>query len=387
MAKPVEILCVAPLREADPYRTRDRNVFEGLGLDTGFESRDAAVAEVTRPVLIREGLHTPSRDAIEVRDAKLYEHTGMRFLVATLVLASTELLSNTNIVAFEQETTKIFEELCAAEYDDTVRVRWVNRTLFVNDLAEVPQRWFQKDGAKATEIGTKRTFYGNWGNNVLVHTPDADLSQFDLADPIVHAQYLWCYLTDIERISLGYLSMVNSGKRVKDELVSGVIDLHFELAMESVLRERTRTESQPWYRDVVDAILTSWEYETVHEDVDRRLSRLEHIVQARSELFDRSQSRIMEITLFVLGALTLVSLAISLVQTAFAEISADEDALRPSGGLFELMRQFDASALVWWSLALSIVIILAARLVPGVRNRNLKEGRDVRAGRRAQGRR
>lgn len=387
MSTSVQILCVAPLREADPYRVHGRDVFSGLGLDTEFVSRDRAAAEITKPVVVRDGLSAPQSDGIEVRDAKMYEHTGMRFLTAVLVIQDITRLDRGRVVEFEQETTRIFEELCAANYSEEVKVRWVNRTLYVTDTADIPVRWFQQEGEQQVQLGTKRTFHGNWGNNVLVHTPDADFSYFDLTEPIVHAQYLWCYLTDIERISLGYLDMLNSGRRIKNELVVGVVDLHFELAMESVLRERTRTESQPWFRDVVEAILASWKYDTVHEDVDRRLSRLEHIVEARSELLSRSQSRVMETTLFVLGALTLVSLAISLVQTAFAEISADPEGLRPGGGLFEWMRYFDASALVWWSLAVSIVIIVAARAWPSAKNWYFREGRDVRSQRSRRSRR
>ena len=164
---------------------------------------------------------------------------------------------------------------------------------------------------------------------------------------------------------------------MRDRLVRGVIDLHFELAMESVMRERTRTESQPQFREIVEAVLAAWKYEEVHEDVDRRLQRLEHIVQGRSELVQRTQNKVMENTLFALGALTLVSLAISLIQTAFAEVSVDGEGLRPSGAMFEWMRNVDASTLVMWSLVISVIVILIAGLWPKAvdqRERNQQNG-------------
>lgn len=373
----MDILCVAPLREVDPYRIKGRDVFGGLGMDTEFASRETDTAVITRPKETKQ-LEVDNPD---VRDARLYEHTGMRFLVATVSVSDLS-----DVVAFEQYTTRIFENICAehcctcdgdhrelADKSEHVSVRWVNRTLQIGEDGAVPPRWFQQEGAQLVQLAGPATFHANWGNNVL-----AGQTWMDVAEPIVHAQFLWCFLTDIERISLGYLKMLNSGKRIRDELVHGVVDLHFELAMESVIRERTRTESQPWFRQVVEAILSSWGYDEVHADVDRRLGRLEHIVEGRSELLARSQSRTMEITLFVLGALTLVALAISLIQTAFAEISAEGDAVRPGGGLFDLMRQFDASALVWWSLIISFAIIAVAMLWPTAKHHYFRKGRNVR---------
>lgn len=373
----MDILCVAPLREVDPYRIKGRNVFGGLGMDTQFASRETDTAVITRPTVTQRF----EVDNQNVRDARLYEHTGMRFLVATISTQNLE-----DVVAFEQYTTDVFEDLCAKhcctcggdhqDLDDKtehVAVRWVNRTLQIGKDGAIPSQWFQQERAQLVPLAGSVSFHANWGNNVLAGQTD-----LDMAEPIVHAQFLWCYLTDIERISLGYLKMLNSGQRIRDELIHGVVDLHFELAMESVIRERTRTESQPWFRQVVEAILTSWGYDEVHADVDRRLGRLEHIVEGRSELLARSQSRTMEITLFVLGALTLVALAISLLQTAYAEISTGDDSVRPGGGLFDLMRHLDASALVWWSLGISFAIIALAMLWPTAKHQYLRKGRNVR---------
>ena len=382
------VLCVAPLRDVDPYHVKGKNVFGNSDFDTAFSSRAGESASLTRPraeatIATRaEMLKVAAQfdGILKVSPPTLYNQQEMHLLVSLVEVRDDALLRPHQIERFEQITTRIFEEFTAQHYgaDDASApsVRWVNRTLLLprRELSlehgagepALPQRWFQQDEKRKVSLSKGAVFYASWGNNVLVYHPDhgRDFGVDSVVEPLIHAQYLWCYLTDIERISLGYLELLGSGRKVRDRLVRGVIDLHFELAMESVMRERTRTESQPQFREIVEAVLGAWKYEEVHKDVDTRLQRLEHIVQGRSELVQRSQNKVMENTLFALGALTLVSLAISLIQTAFAEVSVDGDGLQPGGAMFEWMRNVDASTLVVWSLVISAIVILIAGLWP-----------------------
>lgn len=395
------VLCVAPLRDADPYQVKGKNVFGNSDFDTAFSSRAGESASLTRPcgkemdVTDAEMSEVAARfdGTLKVSPPTLYNQQGMHILVSLVEVPDGALLRPHQIERFEQITTQIFEEFTAKHYGtdvaSTPSVRWVNRTLLLPRRAlglehgagepGLPQRWFQQDEKQEVPLGGGAIFHASWGNNVLVYDPDhgRGFAVDSVKEPLVHAQYLWCYLTDIERISLGYLELLSSGRKIRDRLVRGVIDLHFELAMESVMRERTRTESQPQFRDVVEAVLSAWKYEEVHQDVDTRLQRLEHIVQGRSEIVQRTQNRVMENTLFVLGALTLVSLAISLIQTAFAEVSVDGKGLQPGGAMFEWMRNVDASTLVVWSLVISAIVILIAGLWPKAvdqRERNHSNG-------------
>ena len=382
------VLCVAPLRDADPYQVKGRDVFGNSDFDTAFSSRAGESASLTRPRVKRtiasrtdmSKVATQFDGILGVSPPTLYDQQGMHILVSLVEVRDDSLLRPHQIEKFERITTRLFEEFTAKHFHaDAVSapsVRWVNRTLLLprRKLAlaheagqpELPKRWFQQEGKREVALGKGAMFYASWGNNVLVYHPDhgPDFGIDSVVEPLIHAQYLWCYLTDIERISLGYLELLSSGKKVRDRLIRGVIDLHFELAMESVMRERTRTESQPQFREIVEAVLAAWKYEEVHEDVDTRLQRLEHIVQGRSELVQRTQNKVMENTLFALGALTLVSLAISLIQTAFAEVSLDGEGLRPGGSMFEWMRSVDASILVTWSLVISALVVLIAGLWP-----------------------
>lgn len=395
------VLCVAPLRDVDPYQVKGKDVFGNSDFDTAFSSRAGESASLTRPRVKKTNASGTEMSKVaaqfdgilRVSPPTLYDQQGMHLLVALVEVRDDSLLRPHQIEKFERITTRLFEEFTAKHYSvdggSAPSVRWVNRTLLLprRELSlehgvgepELPKRWFQQDGKREVALSKGALFYASWGNNVLVYHPDhgRDFGIDSVVEPLIHAQYLWCYLTDIERISLGYLELLSSGKKVRDRLVRGVIDLHFELAMESVMRERTRTESQPQFREIVEAVLAAWKYEEVHEDVDRRLQRLEHIVQGRSELVQRTQNKVMENTLFALGALTLVSLAISLIQTAFAEVSVDGEGLRPSGAMFEWMRNVDASTLVMWSLVISVIVILIAGLWPKAvdqRERNQQNG-------------
>jgi len=384
----MHVLCVAPLRDVDPYHVKGKNVFGNSDFDTAFTSRAGESASLTRPNAVKTiATRADMSEIVERHEGllklsppTLYDQQGMHLLVSIVEVRDEDLLRPHQIERFEQLTTEVFEEVTQRYYDaaedGAPTVRWVNRTLLLprRDLRlqpgdgepPLPQRWFQQDAKHEVVLSKGAVFHASWGNNVLVHHPDhgRDFRIDSVVEPLIHAQYLWCYLTDIERISLGYLELLSSGRRVRDQLVRGVIDLHFELAMESVMRERTRTESQPQFREIVEAVLEAWKYEEVHTDVDTRLQRLEHIVQGRSELVQRSQNRVMENALFALGALTLVSLAISLIQTAFAEVSTSGDGARPGGVMFEWMRNVDATSLVVASLVISVIVILIAGLWP-----------------------
>lgn len=367
---------------------KGKNVFGNSDFDTAFSSRAGESASLTRPHAVKTiAKRSDMSEIVERHEGllkmsppTLYDQQGMHLLVSLVEVRDEDLLRPHQIERFEQLTTEVFEEVTQRYYDaaggGAPTVRWVNRTLLLprRDLrlqhgdgeTPLPQRWFQQDAKHEVLLDSGAVFHASWGNNVLVHHPDhgRDFGIDSVVEPLIHAQYLWCYLTDIERISLGYLELLSSGRRVRDQLVRGVIDLHFELAMESVMRERTRTESQPQFREIVEAVLEAWKYEEVHTDVDTRLQRLEHIVQGRSELLQRSQNRVMENALFALGALTLVSLAISLIQTAFAEVSTSSDGARPGGVMFEWMRNADATSLVVASLVISVMVILIAGLWP-----------------------
>lgn len=393
------VLCVAPVRDIDPYRFKADRVFGKTDFDTAFTSRVGESASLTRPKIRgvvagkadMASVVAEISDQIVVDQTVLYDHLGMHMLVA-LVKVKDQNLLETSVEQFEEVTTRIFGEVVSRYYkQEGVRepsVRWVNRTLLlpsaVDDLERsnqdpsVPKHWFQQEPGNPVAFGPDAVFWASWGNNMLAHRAAAKFDAGAVIDSIIHSQFLWCYLTDIERISLGYLELLGSGRNVGNRLVQGVIDLHFELAMESVMRERTRTEAQPQFREAVESVLEAWGYEEVHDDVDRRLQRLEHIVQGRSELIQRTQSKIMEATLFVLGALTLVSLAISLIQTAFAEVGTDDSGIRPGGIMFEWMRNADATSLVAWSLVISVVVIVAVRLWPkAVNHRQKREGHGI----------
>lgn len=96
--------------------------------------------------------------------------------------------------------------------------------------------------------------------------------------------------------------------------------------------------------------------------MDRRLNRLEHIVQNRSELIRREQNKRMDWTLFALAGTTIVSLALTFIQTAYAQL---DDGRRPKGQLMEWLIATNSSRVVAISFALTTLLIVGVTVFSG----------------------
>ncbi|WP_143313882.1 hypothetical protein [Corynebacterium appendicis] len=282
-----------------------------------------------------------------------YDHYGMAFLVGWLKVTSPSKLSPANIAHFEEETTDFFN-LVSTMYLGERSVRWVNRTLLLEEEESCPHMWFQDDRRQIAELVDGSTFHGAWGNNLYENSSGS--GQAKIMHPILHAQYIWCFLADVESASISYLALLHSTTAIKSDLLHGVISLHYELAMVSFMRERTRIEDRPDFRAVVDAILESWNFGEVLRGVDRRLERLEHIAGGRSELLQREQSRRMDWILFVLAGTTLISLCLDFIQTAYSET---QDGARPEGWIMRFFLETGASSIVMVSALITLLLVFS----------------------------
>lgn len=359
----MQVLCVAPVRCKDPYLVGGRGVLSGVETQIGFSHRAAEQADLTHAskasvvvsdrILRQISRHFPQFNAISV---ERYDHFEMPFLVGWLDISDPSCLTGDGVSEFEKATTEFFNVI-SSTYLNGDEVRWVNRTLVLEYGEECPDQWFQTEDRGIVVLSDNTTFYGAWGNNLLqLAEGDCLNSGVTILQPILHAQYLWCFLGDVEQISIDYLALLNSNREIKNDLLHGVISLHYELAMVSLMHERTRTEAQPQFRAVVNSILTAWNFVEVLEDVDNRLERLEHIVSGRSELLQREQSHRMDWILFVLAGTTITALALDFIQTAYSE---GVDGSRPGGWLMDVFFTSGATAIVVVSLIITAILVVA----------------------------
>lgn len=358
----MRVLCVAPVRCEKPYLVERRDVLSGVETQIGFSHRAAEQSNLTYAakasvVIANRVLAHISADFPQFRVVKVerFDHFGMSFLVGWLEISDPDTLAGAELTSFEKATTELFNVL-SDTYLNGNEIRWVNRTLVLEAQEHCSEQWFQTGDRNIVELPDGSRFHGAWGNNLLELEEQADIATVsDILQPILHAQYLWCFLGDVEQISINYLALMNSNREIKNDLLHGVISLHYELAMVSLMRERTRTEAQPQFRAVVDSILAAWNFTEVFDDVDHRLDRLEHIVNGRSELLQREQSHRMDWILFVLAGTTITALALDFIQTAYSE---GADGSRPNGWLMDIFFNAGATEIVLISLIITAVLVV-----------------------------
>lgn len=326
-----------------------------------------------------------------VLSADLYTLQGMKILVSFIEISSPmevttegfQYLSESDITAFETATTALMQKLCAEIFaDDATKhaVRWTARTLLLmgsdtskrpnewtselskTDFAGVPRAWFQDTPETApVQLDGGVRAYTSWGNSLVI-TPQSKYQFRDLRRSAVMAQYLWCFLSDIDSRSIRMLDEA-AAKRVSfnslDRSLTSVVKLNYRLAISSVLYERLGTESGVANRELVEATLDAWNYRRVYQQISERLLRLENIVQARTEILQKRSSRIMEIVLFVLSIMGLFSLVLGFIGTAYSGESGlpGEEEWYPGGAFIDLFRALNPDWLFVGTLVVCIALI------------------------------
>lgn len=356
------LLLISPLQSEELYQLGRQEI--SLSQRPTFADREAREGRLTTP----EPVMTLSSDAycdpetgleFRIDEALLYRHYGMELISAMVSFNhdAVSSMSRSDVVALEKATTRLMDALCTSSPEMEAEVRWVNRTLVLGPGEREPGEWIQSiSAADEWRIDDAVTVAVSWGNNIARVSREGYRFR-DLTRAAIFAQYLWCYITDIETRSLTVLqatSEVGAGRQSR--LVQDVVDMHYELAMASVFHERLSTEASIRERMLVDRILAAWNYDAVVEKVDARLNRLEHILSARSEILRRRTSRVMEMIVFLITISTVVSLVLAIIQTAFGGAVSVE----PGGVVMEATRGVNLD------VVLVVSLLACAALVVGV---------------------
>lgn len=350
------IVLVAPVRSAVYNGERYKNI-EILSPDDQFVDRDTQHSALTAP----EATVIPIVGIREVEDTDFnldsvihFNHCGEDF-VAALVTAYHDFADRAGVVELESATFALMQKLIfeiGEELDLKLgSPRWVNRTMVTHDKQDPALcYWFQDN----TEMEFRPLGDGSvevvagWGNNALWLSPGSEIPE-QVWVGLVLAQFVWSYAGDIEKYSLEILQQVQLIDPSKQgHLLRAVVDLHYELAVQSVFYERLEVEADPLSRGIAKDLLSAWSYEKVLGNIEARINRLEHILTARSELLRRSSSVKMERILFAVTMTTIVSLVLSFIQTSFSGAARDA----PGGPTMDFFR----GANLDWIFLISLIV-------------------------------
>ena len=353
------------------------------------------VAELNEEkICIESNSHPQSLDFyFDIKRAEIYEHFGMEILISVVELSNRSDLrpdefggfGEDECVSLEYATTQFMKKLCTHLFEtEDRRVRWVGRTVVfpvetlsgeVNSLglpleAKIPDKWFQEDpDGSVIKLADGTWTTANWGNSGA-WTVDFGYQFVDLCHSSALAQFLWCFIADVETSSvemLGFAYNINLSLKDLDSVMESLVQLNYNLALASMFYERLGTESSPFNRTLVTAILEAWGFNGVFENVSERLERLEKIFNARTQNLARRSGRLTENILFVLSLTGVISLTLTLIGTAF---SGERATWMPTGQFFEAFRTVNLDIVMVVSLLISVLL-----LAWGFKSRRPKKGK------------
>ncbi|WP_257161794.1 hypothetical protein [Corynebacterium cystitidis] len=314
---------------------------------------------------------------------EIYEHMGMRIValiaeVSRISDGSNDRLAEFNQIFYHNETEKASSRVLIEQFEQATTyfvkhvsreyffghrryyVRWVGRTVVYGDKTAPPGVWFQGVPDQSLVQLAEGTYaQAGWGNNVA-WTSNPDFQFIDLRRSAVMAQYVWCYLNDIDTRSVEILSRARRADHKRridfDKSLSDLIDLNYDLATASMFYERLGTESSVANRELVESILEAWGFRPAFELTSARLERLESILQARTEMRSRRTSSLMEWILFALSVTGLLSLILGIIGTAYSGESGGDEPWFPSSGFLSWFR----AHIDWWigaTIVVSLVLL------------------------------
>lgn len=368
-----------------------------------------AIAQATsNPYRARLGGHDNGPQfSFDVLNAEMYSHFGMDILCAFVELRERAFnrthrfkdATAQEIEQLEQATTYFMRALCNAHYHDKMHfVRWVSRTLILlepkpirpgdeqsrkDHRATPPDSWRQEDMAWTSVVLDNSVLASVGWANWVAWTPDPNYQFVDMRRSAVMAQYLWCFVSDIDTRSARVLSGVSrspSSSRAQSSALHQVIELNFDMAVVSMFYERLGTESNVANRQLVVATLEAWGFKSTFDLIAERLQRLESIIQARSEMLSRRTSRTMEVILFALSVTGLLSIILASIGTAFSGESGGNGPWYPNSKILDWFRQVNLDAILVISLLAGLLLVF---IVLGVQRAPLARGvwRSVRGDR------
>lgn len=352
------IILVAPVRTGVYSGDRYKNI-EILNPDDQFVDRDTQQSLFISPkrdIMPVEGLR-------EIENITFYLESVVHFqqncedFIGVITVAFHEFKDRKDVVELEGATFSLMQKIIFELGEDHElklgSPLWVNRTLISYDKDDSAlDNWLQDNtSSDFVPIGDGSVeIIAGWGNNALLLPSGGDIPAQAWVG-LVLAQFVWTYAIDIEKYSLEILQEVQHVQPSKQgDLLKALVDLHYELAVQSIFHERLEVEADPLSRSISKSLLAAWSYNKVLQNIEARIMRLEHILTARSELLRRSSSVKMERILFAVTMSTIVSLVLSFIQTSFSGAVG----VAPSGTTMDFLRQ----ARLDWIFLISLVLTM-----------------------------
>lgn len=335
----MKFILVSPLELEDRENIIDSK-FPLSNYSDNFIDRQTENAHITKP----KGTYLSTKKKIKcsefpetfnIESSLLYTQAGREFVVLIIDFYNPERVLSTRegVINFEKSTHELIREVIksSAETANLLdrEVKWVNRTLVTDNeklAAEISDHWFQRSGNKTyVPVGEGRfKMRFEWGNSAL-ETNGNDIPE-KLLEALVFTQFIWCNMEVIDRQSRKILEEAHpQAIERSDELYRSTIRLNYDLAVHSIFYERIISEGGTYSKDIVTQLLSAWDYDKVASNIEVRLGRIEHILDVRSELLRRSfedkrqrASSAMEKILFFITLTTVISVALTFIQTAFS---------------------------------------------------------------------
>jgi hypothetical protein len=282
----------------------------------------SAVNEVTLPDRVVSHPNGESRDVrgafSEVRSVTI---AGIRIFSAELAVSGADGLDLTEL---EAAMTTLVESYIAESPECSCPPMWVNRTL-VTASAQAPDGWLahsarQVFGRSGEGDGSHPSLSMGWGNNALVGYVDDSVDLTGLRYGILIGQALWAQLSAVDAVS-GELISDLAGSRVRLRRGDGIsrdLMVSSQLALHGLCRDELATTIQGVPARVAGEMLDAWEYPAYRSRLADRSAEISRILDLRAQLRSRGYQRTVELVLFGIGLLTILSTVLDVVQTGFS---------------------------------------------------------------------
>lgn len=364
-------LVVAPCVGVDANWSRELAVTSAGG-DSGpiLTSRDefmsdllAAVDEVTLPDRV---VCHPGDESSDIRGAlsraRLVTIAGIRIFSAELVVSGADGLGLTEL---EAAITNLVEVYIDGSPDCPCPPMWVNRTL-VTASAQAPEGWLAHSArqvfGRTGEGGDAHPSLSlGWGNNALVGYTDDSADLSGLRYGILIGQALWVQLSAVDTVS-GELISDLAGSRVslrRGDGISRDLEVSSQLALHGLCRDELATTIQGVPARVAQEMLEAWEYPAYRSRLADRSAEISRILDLRAQLRSRGYQHTVELVLFGIGLLTILSTVLDVVQTGFSGgvegfPGEDGDSL-----VMEVSRGVNLDAALSLTVGVMVILLLA----------------------------
>ncbi len=249
--------------------------------------------------------------------------------------------------------------------------KWISRTLVVDDKDVIPKDWLHSRSLQLSPETIAalrcREAYVGWGNNVIVgaagsidrmsafmcHREDNEAVRLFI-DGLVDAQSFWI---EAEALAKDAVMMVLEQRDDEDkgqDIGEESENVLSNLAYLNALYNDYDMSTQGIRHDVAHTQLKAWNYYDLCSSIGERLHDAEGLHKRKQQKKDAHYHHLVEIILYALGSLSVISLALDFYQTA---LSGNVD-MAPQGIVAAFVQCFGLDNSVLLSLIIIVLLIM-----------------------------